>query len=49
MQAHGLHGRISQHLRLIEPDTSGIDGSLIQELQPLGQRLGAWVAKVCDG
>ena len=33
--------------RLIEPDTSELDRALIGEMQPVGERLDAWVYKVC--
>ncbi len=33
--------------RLIEPDTSALDETLIGELQPVRERLAGWVLKVC--
>jgi hypothetical protein len=33
--------------RLIEPDTSGLDAKLTQELRPLGVRLSEWHAGIC--
>ena len=34
--------------RVVEPDTSELDRTLINEVTPVGQRLAAWVHDVCD-
>lgn len=33
--------------RVVEPDTSELDKSLMSELHPIGERLANWVARVC--
>ncbi|MGQ0833853.1 MAG: hypothetical protein ACT4O5_02855 [Gammaproteobacteria bacterium] len=33
--------------RLIEPDTSALDEKVIGDMRPVGERLSAWVFKVC--
>lgn len=35
--------------RLIEPDTSGLDRALVEELCPLGARLRSWHTRQCAG
>lgn len=34
--------------RVIEPDTSQLDQTLMSELRPVGKRLADWVAGVCE-